>query len=139
VPTTARKKHWIGTGGPWGTGLLTLSLAAIVIGAGYIGRPRHDVPEALRALAIPVWVLGALWIAAGIYGTWKALRPPQHHRDVWPFAGLTFLWSAAYVARWIIEAAYGDWTTTWTGAVVWAAFGGLVISWGGRCVNPPQR
>lgn len=139
MPTTAHKRHRIGTGGPWGTGLLILSIAAVFIGVGYVARTRRDVPDALQALAVPVWLWASLWIAAGCYGMWKALTPPQHHHNVWPFAGLTFLWSAAYAIHWGILAAHGDWTNTWTGAVVWAAFGGLVISWGGRCVNPPQR
>lgn len=139
MPTTAHKRHRIDTGGPWGTGLLILSVLAVVIGISYVSRAKGSVPDALQALAVPVWLWASLWIVAGVYGAWKALRPPQHHRDVWPFAGLTFMWSAAYTVHWLIVGSHGEWTSSWTGAVVWAAFGGLVVSWGGRCVNPARR
>ena len=139
MPTNASKSGWYSTGGPWGTGLLILSVLFIVMGVSYAARTPASLPDALEALTLPVWLWTGLWILAGCYGIWKALTPPQRPWYVWPFAGLTFLWSAAYAFNWAyIGLADGMWTSEWAGAAVWGAFGGIIVVWGGRLINPPR-
>jgi hypothetical protein len=140
VPTSARKKHLIGTGGPWGTGLLLLGVAATVQGIGYTTAKPGHLPEPIAVLSryVPPAVWGGLWIAAGLWSVWKALTPPQQHWEALPVVGVLLLWAAAYLFYWLILGmAYGHWTRTWQGAVGWAMLAGLVMSWS-RCVNPPQ-
>ena len=141
MPTNARKKHLIGTGGPWGTGLLLLGVAVTVIGISYAAPRPGGLSGPLRALTsvVPMQVWGGLWIGAGLYAIWKALTPPQKHRDVWPIVAVTSLWAATYLAYWLVlGVAYGSWTRAWTAGVAWGALTVLIVSWG-RCVNPPVR
>ncbi len=138
VPTNARRHHRIGTGGPWGTGLLVLGVAALAQGAGYMLSSKSSLPPALDLLG-PIGVWGALWVAAGIWSVWQALTPPQRNRDVWPMVGVLTLWAGAYFSYWLIVGIFdGEWTRSWTAAVAWGSLAGLVISLG-RCVNPPTR
>lgn len=138
MPERARRRRRIDTGGPWGTGLLILSVAFFMLGVGYITRPDRQVPDALAALTIPRMVWGSLWLAAGLYGAWKALTPPQHHRQVWPFAGLTSLWAGAYFVHWLLNGIrFNNWLDpSWQSGFLWAAFAGVILTWGGRLVNP---
>lgn len=139
MPTSARKKHRVGTGGPWGTGLLLLGVAVAVQGVGYITPRPEGLTGALRALSsiAPIQVWGGLWVAAGLYAVVKALRPPQKHRDVWPVVAVTSLWSAAYLAYWLVAAVfYGELTRSWTSGVAWGSLTVLIVSWG-KCTNPP--
>lgn len=137
MPTNARKRHLIGTGGPWGTGLLLLGLGCIANGIGYIAANRSGLPDAIRDLSdrAPMWVWGGLWIAAGVYSVWKALRPPQRHVDVWAAVVITSLWSVTYFVAWLANAVQGDFTREWTSSLAWGMLAG-VISCLGRCVNP---
>lgn len=136
MPTRAVKRHRIGTGGPWGTGLLLLGVAVLAQGVGYLLRDSGHVPDAIRRLVLPLWVWAFLWIAAGLWCIWQALTPPQSHTDVWPVVGITCLWTAAHAVHWLILGIGGDWTWTWSSAVGWGGLACLIISWA-RCVNPP--
>lgn len=138
MPTNARRQHRIGTGGPWGTGLLLLGVAAVAQGVGYATRRPSSLPEALADLAAPIQVWATAWVLAGLWAVWKALTPPQKHTDVWPIVGVTSLWSAAYLVHWLILGIKGDWTQQWTSAVAWGSLATLIICFG-RCVNPPRR
>jgi hypothetical protein len=139
VPTNARKKHWIGTGGPWGTGLLIAGILSAVLGVGYLLSDASDQPAALRHMAPPLVFWACMWIAAGAYAVLKALSPPQQHIDVWPVVGMSCLWSGKFAWFWIVGVFHGEPVDrSWAGAVIFAAFAGLIISWA-RCVNPPQR
>lgn len=141
MPTNARKTHLFSTGGPWGTGLLLLGVAVAVLGMDQVTAHRSVAADPVRALSkfIPLWVLGGLWVAAGLWSIWKALTPPQRHRDVLPVVAITALWALTYLAFWLVTGlAYGQWTREWTGGVGWGALTMLIISWG-RCVNPPRR
>lgn len=139
MPPGEQPGHRLRTGGPWGTGLLLLSIASITLGVGYLARPMRDIPPALRGLISPMWLWSLLWILAGAFGIWKSLRPPQRPGYLAPFAGLTFLWAAAYLIHWLIGGLHGTWDSSWTGTVVWATFGALIICWGGKCINPPRQ
>lgn len=142
MPTNARKQHRIGTGGPWGSGLLLLGIALTVQGISY--HTTTDPTELRPALAwinqaIPVTWWALLWIGSGIYCIWKALTPPQRHIDLAPAVGVICLWAAIFAIHWLINGLVeGDWTREWTGAVAWAGLACVLISFG-RCVNPPQR
>ena len=142
MPQSARKTHWWSTGGPWGTGLLLLGVAVTVQGISYTSpRPHNEMPAPLHALAtaIPFSILGAVWIAAGLWAVWKALTPPQQHRDVVPVVTVTSLWALTYLAYWLVVGiGWGEWTREWVGGVGWGSLTVLIISWG-RCVNPPVR
>ncbi|TYP82081.1 hypothetical protein [Blastococcus xanthinilyticus] len=141
MPTTARKQHRIGTGGPWGTGLLLLGVAAIAQGIGYLVPRTAGLPGALDALGtyVPIQVGGIFWIAAGAYAVAQALTPPQSHHDVWPLVVMTSLWSLAYLVHWsILAVADGNLTRQWTSGVAWGSLAALIICWG-RCVNPPTK
>lgn len=129
----------LGTGGPWGTGLLLLGIAVTVQGIGYVASHGQRLPGPLAALSayVPAWVWGLLWIAAGLWSIWKALSPPQRNRDVLPVVGVLCLWSAAYLMWWLSSGlGDGHWTRAWSAALGWAMLAGLVMCWG-RCVNPP--
>lgn len=136
MPTNARRRHRIGTGGPWGTGLLLAGGAVTAQGVGYgTGHPRP--PASLMIL--PSWVWGCLWIAAGLWSIWQALTPPQRHLDVLPIVGVFSLWSAAYFWQWLVTGVTRhDWADGWVSAIGWGMAAGLVICWGGRCTNPPS-
>jgi hypothetical protein len=139
VPTNARKRHRIGTGGPWGTGLLVLGIAVTVQGISYVAPRDSPLSGPLRALSsvIPFEVFGALWVAAGLYAIWKALHPPQQHPDVWPIVGVVSLWAFTHLAYWLVlGVGYGSWTRAWTSGVAWGMLGAYIISQS-RCVNPP--
>lgn len=139
MPTNARKKHRIGTGGPWGSGLLLLGIAVVVQGIGYTTATPEQLSPTLAALSqvVPPLAWGLCWIAAGAWSIWQALTPPQRHLDVLPVVGVVLLWSAAYLIHWLILGlTEGEWTRYWSAAVGWAMLGGLIICWG-RCVNPP--
>lgn len=137
MPTNARRRHAMDTGGPWGTGLLLLGVGLVAQGIGYIAARRSGLPDAIQELSnpVPMWVWGSLWIAAGIYSTWKALRPPQRHIDVWAAVAITSLWSSAYFIAWIVNAVQGDLTREWSAGLGWGMLAG-VISCLGRCTNP---
>lgn len=134
MPTRAVKRHRIGTGGPWGTGLLLLGVAVLGQGTGYLFRA--DIPDALRRLVLPMWLWAVLWMAAGLWCIYQALTPPQQHTDVWPVVGITCLWTAAYAVHWLVLGIGGDWTPGWASAAAWGGLACLIISWA-RCVNPP--
>lgn len=139
MPTSARRGHRIGTGGPWGSGLLLLGVAVIVQGIGYTTARPSRLPAPLEVLSeyVPPWAWGLLWMAAGAWSIWKALTPPQQHWEVLPVVGVLLLWSAAYLMHWLILGlGFGEWTRGWSAAVGWGMLAGLIIAWG-RCVNPP--
>lgn len=136
MPTTARKRHRIGTGGPWGTGLLLLGVAVLAQGVGYGLRSEDSIPPAIDRLMLPIQAWAVLWVAAGLWCVLQALTPPQKHTDVWPVVGITCLWAAAYAVHWFILGCDGDWTSDWSTAVGWGGLACLIISWA-RCVNPP--
>lgn len=137
MPTNARRRHAIDTGGPWGTGLLLLGIGLIIQGLGYIAANRSGLPDALQEISdgIPMWVWGSLWISAGTYSTWKALHPPQRHIDVWAAVAITSLWSSAYLIAWIVNAVQGDLTREFFSALGWGMLAGVIICLG-RCTNP---
>ncbi len=140
MPTFDHGRRRVGTGGPWGTGLLVLGVACIAQGVSYVTTPGGELRAALAMLAgiLPMWVWGSMWVAAGLCAVRTALSPPQDTGDVWPIAGLISLWSGAYLAYWLINGfADGEWTRDWTTAVAWGSLAALIISWG-RCVNPPE-
>ena len=139
MPTNARARHRIGTGGPWGTGLLILGLAVLVQGIGYTTATRGRLPSALEALSeyVPPYAWGCLWIVAGAFSIFWALTPPQRHWQVSPVVGVLCLWSAAYFLYWLAMGfGHGVWTRSWSAAVGWGMLAGLIICWS-RCVNPP--
>lgn len=137
MPTTARRRRRLDTGGPWGTGLLLLGLGLTANGIGYISANRSGLPDALQSFSesVPMWFWGGIWVAAGVYSVVKALNPPQRHVDVWAAIAVTSLWSAAYLIAWGTNAWNGDLTREWTSALAWGMLAGLV-SCHGRCVNP---
>ena len=138
MPTNAVKRHRIDTGGPWGTGLLLLGVAAVAQGIGYATTTPDRLPHALQSIGIPVAVCGVLWVIAGAYAIAKALNPPQRHADVWPIVAITLGWSLAYGLQWAVDALDGHLTRDWSSAVAWGSLAALIICWG-RCVNPPTR
>lgn len=141
MPTNAVRRHAIGTGGPWGTGLLVLGVAATAQGVGYLVPRKDDLPNALGALStyVPIWVGGLFWIAAGVYAITQALTPPQKHHDVWPLAAMTALWALAYLVHWALVAVFdGELTRAWTSGIAWGSLSALTVCWG-RCVNPPIK
>ena len=142
MPTTARKTTWYSTGGPWGTGLLLFGVGSIMQGLGYLTRATARLPEGLAAfgdtVTIKAWAI--LWIAAGLWAAFKALRPPQKHSDVWPLVGITVLWSCAYAGHWAFGVIdHGDWANpAWSSAIAWGSIAAVLVCWG-RCVNPPRH
>ena len=138
MPTTARKKHKIGTGGPWGSGLLLLGIGVPLQGIGYVASSPGRLPDALAELSqvVPPWAWGVLWIAAGLWSVWQALTPPQRPSDVLPAVGVLLIWSAAYLVYWLIQGIDGEWTRSWSSAAAWGMLAGFVAC-AGRCVNPP--
>lgn len=131
----------LGTGGPWGTGLLVLGMAVTVQGVGYLTARPRDLSSPLAALSeyVPPLAWGLLWMAAGLWSIWQALTPPQRSLDVLPVVGVLSVWSAAYLMYWLIRGlAEGTWTRAWSTAIAWAMLALLIVSWG-RCVNPPTR
>lgn len=138
MPTNARKQHIIGTGGPWGTGLLYLGLFGIFYGFGNLLRGEDLAPAALQEISetvpLEVWACG--WLAAGLYAVSKALRPPQKHADTWPLVGMSIIWTGAFTVHWLIDGATGQgWSYEWLGGTVWLLLVGILVSWG-RCINP---
>lgn len=141
MPTTARKTRWYSTGGPWGTGLLLIGVAAVVIGVTYVGRPAHDLQPALAwvSKAAPISAWAVLWILAGIYSIVRALMPPQRHHDIAPCVFVISLWAAFYGIYWLsMGLVHGQWTRDGVSCLVWATMAGMLLSFG-RCVNPPRR
>lgn len=138
MPTHAHKRHRVGTGGPWGTGLLVLGIAVTVQGIGYVTATPDRLPPALDVLSeyVPPWVWGCLWMAAGLWSIWQALTPPQRHLDVLPVVGVIALWCAAYLMYWLMAGLNGDWTRGWSSALGWGMLGGYIASMA-RCLNPP--
>lgn len=137
MPTTARRRHRVDTGGPWGTALLLLGIGLIIQGAGYIAANRSGLPDAIQDISdpIPLWVWGSLWISAGTYSLWKALNPPQRHIDVWAAVAITSLWSSTYFITWVIQAVQGDFTRDFFSALGWGMLAGVIICLG-SCSNP---
>jgi hypothetical protein len=141
VPENARKNHFIGTGGPWGTGLGILGVAVTVQGIAYVDSRPDDLRSALAWVNdfIPISGWGLLWIAAGLWSIWKALTPPQRHSDITPAVALLSLWSGLFAAYWLYELlAHGVLTRDWASAVAWGSLAAVLIFFG-RCNNPPRR
>lgn len=138
MPTNAVRRHKVDTGGPWGTGLLLLGVAAIAQGIGYITTDPAALPPALRSIGLPMSLCGALWVLAGGYAITKALTPPQRHLDVWPLVAVTLAWALAYGLQWVVLAIDGDFTRDWSSSLAWGSLAVLIICWG-RCINPPVR
>lgn len=141
MPTNARRLHKVGTGGPWGSGLLILGLIVTMIGFSFATAEPADLAPALAWIdqAVPVRLWAHLWICVGLYSIWKALTPPQRHIDLAPAVGVFSLWSAMYGMYWLVSGAVeGEWTRGWMAAVVWGAFAAVLICFG-RCVNPPRK
>ena len=140
MPTNARARHRIGTGGPWGSGLLLLGVAVTVQGIGYTTATPGRLPGALEALSeyVPPYAWGCLWIVAGLWSVWKALTPPQQHWEILPVVGVLSLWAAAHLIWWLLLGVVdGDWTRSWSGALGWAMLASFVAVMS-RCVNPPS-
>lgn len=141
MPTNARRRHPIDTGGPWGTGLLLFGIGATVQGLGYLGRGSSRIPPALATFGdtVPIQWWALLWVAAGLFCGYKALNPPQRHADVWPLVGMTVLWACVYLIDWIVKVVQdGDWLAqSGSSAVAWAMLASVLVCWG-RCVNPPR-
>lgn len=140
MPTNARKRHRIGTGGPWGTGLLLLGVGITAQGGNYLFARPYEVQPALESLShiVPLWACGIIWVAAGLSAIHRALTPPQKHSDIWPVVGVLVLWTGIYFFHWLIGAFVGDFTRSWASAVGWGCLVALVLCWG-RCVNPPPE
>ena len=141
MPTNARKQHFIGTGGPWGTGLLLLGVALTVQGIAYMCSAPGELRSALAWInqGVPVRGWALLWIGAGGYSIVKALTPPQRHIELAPAVGVICLWGGIYAVYWLtLGITEGVWTRDWTTAVAWASLAAVLISLG-RCVNPPRR
>lgn len=141
MPTNARRRHLVDTGGPWGTGLLLFGFGALMQGTGYLLRDERELPRALARFnsVVPIQVWAALWLIAGLFCSVKALMPPQRHRDVWPLVGITVLWACVYGVQWFVEIWQGGhWLSpTGTGAIGWASIASVLVCWG-KCVNPPR-
>jgi hypothetical protein len=137
VPPGGRRRR-PGTGGPWGTGLLLLGVGIAAQGCAYLLGNPIESGEALRWInqSVPLRWWGLLWIAAGVYSTFRALSPPQLHTDVAPAVAVIVLWSAVYYSFWLLHGLDGAWGREWTSGTAWASLGALVVSWS-RCVNPP--
>lgn len=140
MPTTARKKHLIGTGGPWGTGLLLMGVVSIVIGAAFITRAPANLSPALAWIgqAIPISAWSALWVVSGAYNVVRSLMPPQRHMDLAFSVFVISLWASFYGTYWIWMAVHGVFTREWLFAVIWGCMAGMLVSFG-RCVNPVAR
>jgi len=141
VPTAAQKKHLVGTGGPWGSGLLLLGVALTVQGVGYLTAGPDELRSALHWIdhGVPVRGWAMLWIAAGVYSMWKAITPPQRPIEIAPAVGVICLWAGIYAVYWLaLGFTTGHWTRDWTTSVAWAGLACVLICFG-RCVNPPHR
>jgi hypothetical protein len=141
MPTNAHKRHKVGTGGPWGTGLLLLGIAITIQGTSYVTVNPARLSPALEWMdqAIPVATWGGIWVAAGIYSICMALTPPQQHMELAAAIGVICLWSAIHGIYWLMTGLLqGEWTRTWTAAVAWGALAAVLMSFG-RCINPPSR
>lgn len=140
MPTNARRRRLIDTGGPWGTGLLLFGICSALQGVGYLLRAENELPRALDTFGqvVPISWWAALWVLAGCYAVFQALTPPQRHRDVWPLVSMTVLWSFVYLIQWIVDIVrFGNWlTSTGTGAFAWGSLAVILVCWG-KCVNPP--
>lgn len=139
MPTNARKKHWIGTGGPWGTGLLMLGIGYVFLGFGYAFGDSGEHPPALREFSqtISIHIWSGLWVAAGVWGIAKALKPPQQHSDMAPLIGVAMLWTAMYFVHWVIHLFEGEWNASWRSFIIWGCLTTLIVCLG-KCVNPPH-
>lgn len=141
MPTNARALHRVGTGGPWGSGLLLLGCALTVQGISYMAADPHELRSALAWIdqGVPVRAWALLWIGAGLYSIFKALTPPQRHSELAPAVGVVCLWAAIYALYWLVQGCTdGVWSRDWTAAVAWGGLACVLISFG-RCVNPPRR
>lgn len=138
MPTNARKQHLIGTGGPWGSGLLCLGVATVAQGAAYMAADRHELRASLAWIdqAVPIAGWGVLWVAAGSYSIICALKPPQRHADLIPAVAVVSLWAAFALIYWLYSGLFQHvWTREWTAALAWGSLAAVLINFG-RCNNP---
>lgn len=139
MPTNARKQHRIGTGGPWGSGLLCLGVATTVQGVAYMAAKPDELRSALAWInqAVPIQGWGLLWLGAGVYSMLCALSPPQRHGELIPAVGVISLWSAFHWVFWLYSGTtLGHWTRDWTAALAWMSLAAVLVFFG-RCINPP--
>lgn len=139
MPTTARRSRRNPTGGPWGAGLLCVGLALTAQGIAYMAAKPDELRTALSWInaAVPIAGWGLLWVGAGVYSVWTALRPPQRHGDLIPAVAVISLWAAFYGAYWLYTGLIRDcWTRDWTASLAWGSLAAVLICFG-RCNNPP--
>jgi hypothetical protein len=135
-------KQRLGTGGPWGTGLLILGLTFVATGLGYVLTPIYDLRPPLQWINVspyfPVRGLAWLWIGIGTYNIWESVTPPQRFLNLLPSIGLLILWSGIFYAYWVVYGViYDTWTLEWQTGTLYNGFAGVLAAFG-WCVNPPR-